>query len=153
MLVKGRSEGLREEVLAELERLGEAGKVISGPLMEGMEQVGILFGEGRMFLPQVMKSARVMKEAVAVLQPYLDAAAGIGSDSAGNGSDSAGNGSDSAGNGSDSAGNGETDGNREVAGRDRDCIVIATVKGDVHDIGKNITATVLRCNGFRVVDL
>lgn len=139
MLVKGRSEGLREEVLEELERLGEAGKVISGPLMEGMEQVGILFGEGRMFLPQVMKSARVMKEAVAVLQPYLDAAAG--------------NGSDSAGNGSDSAGNGETDGNREVAGRDRDCIVIATVKGDVHDIGKNITATVLRCNGFRVVDL
>ena len=119
MLVKGRSEGLREEVLAELERLGEAGKVISGPLMEGMEQVGILFGEGKMFLPQVMKSARVMKEAVAVLQPYLDAAAESGSDAAGDG---------------------------EGAGPDkgRDCIVIATVKGDVHDIGKNITATVLR---------
>ena len=128
MLVKGRSEGLREEVLAELERLGEAGKVISGPLMEGMEQVGILFGEGKMFLPQVMKSARVMKEAVAVLQPYLDAAAE---------------------NGSDAAGDGESAG----SGKGRDCIVIATVKGDVHDIGKNITATVLRCNGFRVVDL
>ena len=93
-----------------------------------MEQVGILFGEGKMFLPQVMKSARVMKEAVAVLQPYLDAAAENGSDAAGDG---------------------------ESAGPDkgRDCIVIATVKGDVHDIGKNITATVLRCNGFRVVDL
>lgn len=117
MLVKGISEGLESRVLQELQNLGNAQSVIEGPLMEGMEKVGELFADGKMFLPQVMKSAKIMKEAVGILQPYLDA-------------------------------NAESEEKQS-----RDCIVIATVKGDVHDIGKNITATVLRCNGFNVVDL
>lgn len=96
--------------------------VIEGPLMGGMNQVGALFGEGKMFLPQVVKSARVMKQAVAHLVPYIeeerrqDAAAG-----------------------------------REV--RSRGKIVIATVKGDVHDIGKNIVTVVLQCNNFEVINM
>ena len=116
MLVKGSSDGLQEAVMAELEKLGEARNVIEGPLMEGMERVGELFGEGKMFLPQVVKSARIMKEAVAMLQPFMG-----------------------------QEDTGENDG--------RPVVVIGTVKGDVHDIGKNITATVLGCNGFRVIDL
>ncbi|MBO7544793.1 MAG: methionine synthase [Bacteroidales bacterium] len=114
LLVKGSTDGLREAVLECLERCGSAVDVIEGPLMKGMEAVGELFGSGKMFLPQVVKSARVMKEAVAVLEPYIKA--------------------------------GE-------AGSERPVVIIATVKGDVHDIGKNITATVLSCNGFEVVDL
>ncbi|MBR6001741.1 MAG: methionine synthase, partial [Bacteroidales bacterium] len=114
LLVKGSTEGLREAALECLGRCGSAVDVIEGPLMKGMEAVGELFGSGKMFLPQVVKSARVMKEAVAVLEPYIKA--------------------------------GETGGKRPV-------VIIATVKGDVHDIGKNITATVLSCNGFDVVDL
>ena len=90
--------------------------VIEGPLMSGMKVVGDLFGEGKMFLPQVVKSARAMKKAVAYLQPYMEADQQGGSASAPK-------------------------------------IVIATVKGDVHDIGKNIVAVVLRCNGYDVVDL
>jgi 5-methyltetrahydrofolate--homocysteine methyltransferase len=92
-------------------------EVIEGPLMDGMSVVGDLFGSGRMFLPQVVKSARVMKRAVAHLEPFMDA---------------------------------ETeDGVRKAAGR----IVMATVKGDVHDIGKNIVGVVLRCNDYEVIDL
>jgi 5-methyltetrahydrofolate--homocysteine methyltransferase len=91
--------------------------VIEGPLMDGMSVVGDLFGSGRMFLPQVVKSARVMKRAVAHLEPFMDA---------------------------------ETEGGvRKAAGR----IVMATVKGDVHDIGKNIVGVVLRCNDYEVIDL
>ncbi len=96
---------------------GGALKVIEGPLMAGMNTVGDLFGSGKMFLPQVVKSARVMKRAVARLSPYLEA---------------------------DEAG-----GAARSAGR----ILLATVKGDVHDIGKNIVAVVLRCNGYEVIDL
>jgi len=118
MLVKGSSTGLEEKVMKALEELGSAQAVIQGPLMEGMETVGNYFGEGKMFLPQVVKSAKIMKEAVDILQPYMNA----GNDE-----------------------NGETD--------NRPLIVMATVKGDVHDIGKNITDTVLTCNGFRVIDL
>ncbi|MCC2624930.1 MAG: methionine synthase [Burkholderiales bacterium] len=92
--------------------------VIEQPLMNGMKVVGKLFGEGKMFLPQVVKSARVMKKAVAYLQPFMEEEA-------------------------TSAGN---TGNQPV-------FVIATVKGDVHDIGKNIVALVLRCNGYNVIDL
>ncbi len=92
-------------------------KVIEGPLMTGMNTVGELFGAGRMFLPQVIKSARVMKRAVAVLIPYLEADKGQG--------------------GSRSAGR----------------ILLATVKGDVHDIGKNIVGVVLGCNNYTVIDL
>ncbi|MEZ5710377.1 MAG: methionine synthase [Blastomonas sp.] len=90
--------------------------VIEGPLMDGMNTVGDLFGSGKMFLPQVVKSARVMKKAVAHLFPYIEA---------------------------------EKDENAKGKGR----IIMATVKGDVHDIGKNIVGVVLQCNGFEVVDL
>src|SRR5687767_9476904 len=92
-------------------------EVIEGPLMDGMNIVGDLFGSGRMFLPQVVKSARVMKRAVAHLLPYIEADKVEG----------------------ESAGKGK--------------IVMATVKGDVHDIGKNIVGVVLQCNGYEVVDL
>lgn len=91
-------------------------KVIEGPLMDGMNIVGDLFGEGKMFLPQVVKSARVMKQAVAYLTPYLEA---------------------------------DTTGRQQAKGK----ILMATVKGDVHDIGKNIVGVVLRCNHYEVIDL
>ncbi len=115
-LVKGRTAGLAEDVMACYELSGSAVGVIEGPLMAGMEKVGELFGAGKMFLPQVVKSAKVMRDAVAVLEPYMKK--------------------------SDSA-----------EGAARPVIVNATVKGDVHDIGKNITGIVLSCNGFKVVDL
>ena len=89
--------------------------VIEGPLMDGMKVVGDLFGAGKMFLPQVVKSARAMKKAVAYLQPFMEA--------------------------------------DQVAGASQGRIVLATVKGDVHDIGKNIVGVVLRCNGYDVIDL
>ena len=113
-LLTGREEGLAEAVSAARERLGSAVQVIEGPLMAGMEEVGRRFGEGKMFLPQVVKSAKVMKDAVALLEPYMEA--------------------------------GEQAAQRPV-------VIHATVKGDVHDIGKNIAGIVLRCNGFEVVDL
>ena len=93
--------------------------VIEGPLMKGMDVVGDLFGEGKMFLPQVVKSARVMKKAVAHLVPYIE----------------------------------EEKGEGEEAGEPAGTVVLATVKGDVHDIGKNIVSVVLQCNNYRVVDL
>ncbi|MBQ0043522.1 MAG: methionine synthase [Bacteroidales bacterium] len=118
LLVKGSSEGLHDKVMKALEELGSAQGVIQGPLMEGMETVGNYFGEGKMFLPQVVKSAKIMKEAVDILQPYM------------------------------------TEGKDDDGSEDnRPVVVMATVKGDVHDIGKNITDTVLTCNGFRVIDL
>src|SRR4030095_12697117 len=92
--------------------------VIEGPLMDGMNVVGDLFGSGKMFLPQVVKSARVMKKAVAHLIPFIEE---------------------------------EKEKNGVTAGKGR--IVMATVKGDVHDIGKNIVGVVLQCNGFEVIDL
>jgi 5-methyltetrahydrofolate--homocysteine methyltransferase len=91
-------------------------EVIEGPLMDGMNVVGDLFGSGKMFLPQVVKSARVMKKAVAHLLPFIEAA-------------------------------------KEPGAKGKGKIVLATVKGDVHDIGKNIVGVVLQCNGFEVVDL
>ncbi|MFN3620312.1 methionine synthase [Sphingorhabdus sp.] len=91
-------------------------EVIEGPLMDGMNVVGDLFGSGRMFLPQVVKSARVMKKAVAHLFPYIEA-------------------------------------EKEVGAKGKGKIIMATVKGDVHDIGKNIVGVVLQCNGFEIVDL
>ena len=113
-LITGKTERLAEMVTAAMERLGSAVQVIEGPLMAGMEEVGKRFGAGKMFLPQVVKSAKVMKDAVAILEPYMDA--------------------------------GEQATQRPV-------VIHATVKGDVHDIGKNIAGIVLRCNGFDVVDL
>ncbi|MBR5699981.1 MAG: homocysteine S-methyltransferase family protein, partial [Bacteroidales bacterium] len=117
-IVRGRTENLEPLTLACLERLGSAVSVVEGPLMRGMEQVGKMFGEGKMFLPQVVKSARTMREAVAVLEPYFPEEGSAGESSGRNGR-----------------------------------IVLATVKGDVHDIGKNITGIVLKCNGFDVTDL
>jgi 5-methyltetrahydrofolate--homocysteine methyltransferase len=112
--------GITEHIDADTEEarlaLPRALDVIEGPLMAGMNEVGDRFGEGRMFLPQVVKSARVMKRSVAHLLPYLEA---------------------------------EDDDASSSAGK----ILLATVKGDVHDIGKNIVAVVLQCNGYEVVDL
>ena len=114
-LVKGKSETVAEDLHQALETYGKAVNIIEGPLMEGMETVGRMFGEGKMFLPQVVKSAKVMRDAVEILQPYMTG---------------------------------------EDAGKaDKPKIVLATVKGDVHDIGKNITGIVLTCNGFQVHDL
>lgn len=125
-LVHGITDFIEEDTEEAWQQVRAAGgrplHVIEGPLMGGMNQVGALFGEGKMFLPQVVKSARVMKQAVAHLVPYIeeerrqDAAAG-----------------------------------REV--RSRGKIVIATVKGDVHDIGKNIVTVVLQCNNFEVINM
>jgi 5-methyltetrahydrofolate--homocysteine methyltransferase len=115
-LVRGIDAYIVEDTEEARVQIGSPLKVIEGPLMDGMRVVGDLFGEGKMFLPQVVKSARAMKRAVAYLEPYLAA---------------------------EKAGSGEH----------RGTIVMATVKGDVHDIGKNIVGVVLGCNNYRVVDL
>ena len=127
-LVSGRADSLRQDLEECLKICGSATGIIEGPLMDGMKKVGELFGDGKMFLPQVVKSAKVMKDAVDYLQPYMD--------------------SDS-----DAADNGRTDAGMDGTKTSGPKIVIATVRGDVHDIGKNITATVFRCNGFNVIDL
>lgn len=114
-IIKGVVEFIDEDTLEAFEKYGEPLKVIEGPLMDAMGIVGDLFGSGKMFLPQVVKSARVMKKSVAVLEPYLL----------------------------------KTDGKSSSAGK----ILMATVKGDVHDIGKNIVGIVLQCNNFDVIDL
>ncbi|HMO18239.1 MAG TPA: methionine synthase [Oligoflexia bacterium] len=116
-LKKGIIEFIQEDTELARQELGSPLKVIEGPLMAGMNEVGDLFAEGKMFLPQVVKSARVMKQAVAYLVPYLEAE--------------------------------KEDGARSSAGK----ILLATVKGDVHDIGKNIVGVVLSCNNFEVIDL
>ena len=115
-LVKGVSSGLSEDLKEAMEESGSAVAVIEGPLMEGMETVGRLFGEGKMFLPQVVKSAKVMRDAVELLNPYMEK-------------------------------------NSDEVSMNKPKIVMATVKGDVHDIGKNITGIVMTCNGFDVHDL
>ncbi|WP_420634480.1 methionine synthase [Candidatus Palauibacter sp.] len=121
-LVEGIVEYIEED--AEEARLGYARalEVIEGPLMAGMNRVGDLFGSGRMFLPQVVKSARVMKRAVAFLVPHLEAEK-------------------------------EAAGGAAARGRGKGTILLATVKGDVHDIGKNIVGVVLECNGYDTLDL
>lgn len=115
-LVKGDSSGLERDINECLTLYDKPVEIIDGPLMSGMARVGELFGAGKMFLPQVVKSAKTMKNAVALLQPYIE----------------------------------ERGGESEVK---KPRIVFATVKGDVHDIGKNITEIVLSCNGFEIVDL
>lgn len=114
-LVKGITEFIEEDTEAARQNASRPIEVIEGPLMAGMNVVGDLFGEGKMFLPQVVKSARVMKQAVAYLEPYIEASKEKGS----------------------------TNGK----------IVLATVKGDVHDIGKNIVGVVLQCNNYEIIDL
>ncbi|MEE9391031.1 MAG: methionine synthase [Planctomycetota bacterium] len=116
-LVKGITEYIETDTAEAMELLGSPLAVIEGPLMDGMNVVGDLFGEGKMFLPQVVKSARVMKKSVAWLEPFMD--------------------EEKAKSGVSSAGK----------------ILLATVKGDVHDIGKNIVGVVLACNGYEVIDL
>ena len=116
-LIKGISEFLEEDLAEALKQFDTAIEIIEGPLMSGMNIVGDLFGDGKMFLPQVVKTARTMKKAVAILQPVIEAE--------------------------------KVPGQSSSAGK----FLIATVKGDVHDIGKNIVAVVLACNNFEVIDL
>ncbi|XHR31316.1 MAG: methionine synthase [Chthoniobacteraceae bacterium] len=115
-LIKGITDFIDTDVEEARQALGRPINVIEGPLMDGMKQVGDLFGAGKMFLPQVVKSARVMKKAVAYLEPFMEA-------------------------------------EKTAASQAKGRILIATVKGDVHDIGKNIVTVVLQCNGFEVIDL
>ncbi len=117
-LVKGINEYVEEDAEEARQKYGSPLEVIEGPLMDGMNVVGDLFGSGKMFLPQVVKSARVMKQAVAYLTPYLEE---------------------------------EKARNQDTSEQPK--ILLATVKGDVHDIGKNIVSVVLACNNYNVVDL
>ena len=115
-LVKGIGDYLQEDLDEALQQYDKAVAIIEGPLMAGMNHVGELFGAGKMFLPQVVKTARTMKQAVAILQPHIEAGSPSGSASAGK-------------------------------------VLVATVKGDVHDIGKNIVSVVMACNGYQIIDL
>lgn len=117
-LVKGIADHVEEDTEEARQAYAKPLEVIEGPLMDGMNVVGDLFGEGKMFLPQVVKSARVMKKAVAYLMPYIEAAKEKNDTSKNNGT-----------------------------------ILMATVKGDVHDIGKNIVGVVLQCNNFEIIDM
>ena len=115
-LVKGISEYMVQDLDEAVAKYGSAVDVIGGPLMDGMGYVGELFGAGKLFLPQVVKSARTMKQMVQVLQPLIESENSVRTSSAGR-------------------------------------VIVATVKGDVHDIGKNIAAVVMGCNGYEVIDL
>ena len=115
-LVKGLGDYLDEDLHETLAKYPDAVSIIEGPLMSGMNHVGDLFGSGKMFLPQVVKTARTMKKAVAILQPYIEAEKKEGARSAGK-------------------------------------VLLATVKGDVHDIGKNIVSVVMACNNYEIIDL
>ncbi len=118
-LVKGIPDYVEEDMAEAIKAYPTALDIIEGPMMEGMNKVGDLFGAGKMFLPQVIKSARVMKKAVAVLEPVLEEEKAAGG------------------------------GRQQAAGR----VLLATVKGDVHDIGKNIVGIVLQCNNYEIIDL
>lgn len=115
-LCKGELLNLDSHIEIALQEIKDPIKIIGGPLLEGMKKVGELFGEGKMFLPQVVKTARSMKRAVELLTPYIEK-------------------------------------KQETAGKKNGKILIATVKGDVHDIGKNIVSTVLSCNNYEIIDL
>lgn len=115
-LRKGISNYLNDDINEALEKYSNAVSIIEGPLMRGMNEVGDLFGAGKMFLPQVVKTARTMKDAVAILQPYIEK---------------------------------EKVGGKATAGK----VLLATVKGDVHDIGKNIVGVVMACNNYEVIDM
>ncbi|MBR1556264.1 MAG: methionine synthase [Prevotella sp.] len=115
-LIKGDGTFLDDDLKEALEKYHHAVEIIEGPLMDGMNKVGKLFGEGKMFLPQVVKTARTMKQAVDILQPYIEA---------------------------------EKTERTAAAGK----VLLATVKGDVHDIGKNIVSVVMACNGYEVLDM
>ena len=147
-LIKGRSENLETDLLEALSEYGTAGAVIEGPLMAGMEAVGKLFGDGKMFLPQVVKSAKVMRDAVELLSPYMDI---LSSNSEGPRPSK--DGHPLAEGGMPSPLHAQNIQQLNFIASVRQRVVLATVKGDVHDIGKNITGIVLTCNGFDVHDL
>jgi len=115
-LIKGVGDYLQEDLEEALKQYPKAVSIIEGPLMAGMNKVGELFGAGKMFLPQVVKTARTMKQAVAILQPYIEVEQSEGAKKAGK-------------------------------------VLLATVKGDVHDIGKNIVSVILACNNYEVIDM
>lgn len=115
-LVKGLGDYLEADLQEALSKYPKAVAIIEGPLMDGMNRVGELFGSGKMFLPQVVKTARTMKKAVAILRPFIEAGKDSGA---------------------------------KMAGK----VVLATVKGDVHDIGKNIVSVVMACNNYDIIDL
>jgi 5-methyltetrahydrofolate--homocysteine methyltransferase len=145
-LVHGNVDFIEQDAEEARVKLGRPLDVIEGPLMDGMKTVGDLFGAGKMFLPQVVKSARVMKRAVAYLEPFMEGARGPREDSE----------SASAGAGVSGGGAPRTVSNDDRASRTRDIagrVLLATVKGDVHDIGKNIVGVVLGCNNYEVIDL
>ena len=147
-LIKGRSENLEADLIEALSEYGTAGAVIEGPLMAGMEAVGKLFGDGKMFLPQVVKSAKVMRDAVELLSPYMDI---LSSNSEGPRPSK--DGHPLAEGGMPSPLHAQNIQQPNFIASVRQRVVLATVKGDVHDIGKNITGIVLTCNGFNVHDL
>ena len=115
-LMKGQTDHLEADLMEALEKYPSPVAIIEGPLMSGMNKVGELFGEGKMFLPQVVKTARTMKKAVSILQPYIEASQQSGAKKAGK-------------------------------------VLLATVKGDVHDIGKNIVSVIMACNNYEIIDL
>ena len=115
-LIKGIGDNLEADLKEALEKYPHAVDIIEGPLMAGMNTVGKLFGEGKMFLPQVVKTARTMKQAVSILQPFIEA-------------------------------------DKKEGGKSAGKVLLATVKGDVHDIGKNIVSVVMACNGYEVIDM
>ena len=115
-LIKGIGDHLEEDLHEALQQYPKAVNIIEGPLMAGMNRVGELFGQGKMFLPQVVKTARTMKQAVSILQPYIEE-------------------------------------DQETGTRKAGKILLATVKGDVHDIGKNIVSVIMACNNYEVIDM
>ncbi|HRM91200.1 MAG TPA: B12-binding domain-containing protein, partial [Thomasclavelia ramosa] len=115
-LMKGIGEYIDVDIHEALKTYNNAVQIIEGPLMSGMNKVGELFGSGKMFLPQVVKTARTMKQAVAILQPYIEAEKKDGATKSGK-------------------------------------VLLATVKGDVHDIGKNIVGVVMACNNYEIIDM
>lgn len=115
-LMKGQTDHLEADLMEALEKYPSPVAIIEGPLMSGMNKVGELFGEGKMFLPQVVKTARTMKKAVSILQPYIEAS---------------------------------QQSDAKKAGK----VLLATVKGDVHDIGKNIVSVIMACNNYEIIDL
>jgi 5-methyltetrahydrofolate--homocysteine methyltransferase len=116
-LIKGNGSTLEADLHEAVEKYPKAVDIIEGPLMAGMNEVGRRFGEGKMFLPQVVKTARTMKQAVEILQPFIEAQ------------------------------------REHTTGSARKKVLLATVKGDVHDIGKNIVGVIMACNGYEVIDL
>ena len=147
-LLKGDGATVGEDALAVLSEMGTAVAVIEGPLMAAMAEVGERFAEGKMFLPQVVKSAKVMRQAVQALEPYMDGENATAGKADGGLAGAAGDGLSA---GKPDASEGET--NQTYAAPRKPRFVIATIQGDVHDIGKNITSIVLQCGGFEVTDM